>query len=126
MHPNNPKRTPRITLEVVQRIADRVSVGVPLDLACAAEGDRRINPESWEKALKRKPQFAGYFHQARARFIEKAIRQFSDSDDLRWLSWLLERRHGDLFSRSAEASTGATHGLPAELLARFHEKAKKL
>lgn len=28
MHPNNPKRTPRITLEVVQRIADRVSVGV--------------------------------------------------------------------------------------------------
>ena len=120
-------RKAHITLEVVQRVADRVGLGIPLNLALLSENNPFINEGSWKMAIKRNPKFVTPYHAAKATFLEKAVRRLAEADDLRWLTWLLERRHSDLFARQPDTSINVQQsiiGLPDDVLARARDYAK--
>jgi hypothetical protein len=134
--PSQPRkggRPQQITLAVVERVAKRFGHGMPLKDALALENNSQINPDSWHKALQRKPQFVHPFEAAKADFLEKALTRLSESEDLANLRWLLERRYPELFARPAQTQVNVNQtnqptivGLPNDILARVREYAKTL
>jgi hypothetical protein len=123
-----PGPKPSITLAVVLRVCDRVAVGSTLKLALAAECVATINEETWKKALKAHPEFYPHYEGARGKFIEAACRRLAADEDTKYLCWLLERRHGDLFHKSdpppAVVNVSQHVGIPADVLERAREVAK--
>jgi len=119
-------RKRHITLDVVLRVSERFGLGLPLKMALVLEKDPCVNLESWSKALKRNPQFVPPFEAAKADFYEKALRRLVDNEDPRWLCWVLEHRHPDVFG-GGETSINVTQqiiGIPDDVLARAREYAK--
>lgn len=123
-------KKPAITLEVVKRVSERVGMGMPLKQALQAEGHKQINEGSWKMALKRHPEMLPHYESAKATFLDRAMRRLAEADQLKYLCWLLERRHPDLFARPA-ASEGSTTvnvnqtnhnvAIPADVLQRAKE-----
>jgi len=94
-----PGPKPSITLAVVKRICEAYGRGVSLDGALAAEGNDKINLETWKKALAAHPEFSPHWQGARGKFLAKSMARLERSKNLKFLCWLLERRHSDLFSK---------------------------
>lgn len=102
---------------------------MPLKLALAAECKPKINLDTWEKALKKHQNFRSIWEAAKGKFLDEAMRKLAAAEDLKYVCWLLERRHSDLFARPAESSTtvsvsaNASVGIPADVLERARELA---
>jgi hypothetical protein len=90
-------------------VAERVGNGVPLKHALAAEGDSKINVDTWKKALVAHPEFRGPYEAGKGKFLEYAMRRLAAAEDLKFLCWLLERRHSDLFSKPEPGTTVNVH-----------------
>lgn len=126
--PKKRGRKAHITLAVVQRVAERVGLGVPLNYACLLEDNPKINTESFQRALQRNPEFVHPYKAAQARFLESQFRWFAVHDDWRARALFLERRHSNEFSKPPEQLNviSTVIGLPDDYLKRFQEDAKKL
>jgi hypothetical protein len=94
---------PSITREVVERVAERVGRGLTLKLALAAEAHPKINVETWKKTIAAHDEFRPIYEAGKGKFLELAMARLAAAEDLRWLTWLLERRHADLFGKPAPA-----------------------
>lgn len=94
---------PSITLEVVERVSQRVGMGMPLHMALETEGNRKVNPSTWQKALKAHPEFRPIYTACKGKFLDYAMRKLAESEELKHLCWLIERRHSDLFARPEPA-----------------------
>lgn len=119
-------RKRHVTLAVVQRVADRIAVGLTLELACEAEGDPVINVDSFHKALERHPEFVHPYHAAKADFLEWACERLVHSHEMGNLRWFLERRYSDLFGKPADTTINVVQqqaivGISDEVLARARE-----
>lgn len=118
-------------MDVVRRVAKRYGRGVPLPEALAAEGNPKINLESWHKAIQRDDKLSTLYASARGQFLDEAVAKLAASDNLKYLCWLLERRHSADFakrdSKPSEQGDGerqrATE-IPEEILQRATELAK--
>ena len=120
-----------ITMAMVEQVSERVAKGLSLALACAMEGDPRINPESWERALAADPVLANAFLKARGKFLEEKLKKLEDTKDPKHVLWLLERRHADLFGKGAEPGgegpekkCSVVEGVPDDVLERAREYAR--
>jgi hypothetical protein len=94
-----PGPKPSITAEVVQRVSDRVGRGMPLKMALEAEAQPKINVETWHKAIQGSETFRAVYDAGRAQFLDAAMARLAAADELKYLCWLLERRHSDLFAK---------------------------
>jgi len=104
-------------------------MGLPLEDALAKEQDPSINTESWAKAIKRHPQFSAVYNSAKGSFYDEALRRLIKDKNLKWLCWVLERRHSKDFGRTPGPTVNVTQtqeivGVPNELLARAREYAR--
>ena len=122
---SRPGPKPSITRAVVRRVSDRVARGLTLALALAAEGNSTINVETWKKALGAHPEFSPLYEAGKGKFLERATRRLAESDQLKHLCWLLERRHPDLFRKPADVvvNNDVRVELPADLLERARDLA---
>lgn len=104
--------------------------GISLKDALALENNAQINPDSWQRALQRHPEFVHPYSAAKADFLAKSIQRLIESEDLANLRWLLERRYPDLFARPAPISVNVSQntiaGLPEEYLERARAYARQL
>jgi hypothetical protein len=103
---------------------------VPLESALAAECNDKINLETWKKALVAHPEFSPHWQGARGKFFTKAMARLERSKNLKFLCWLLERRHSDHFARrdskppASDVVDRATE-LPADVIERATELANQ-
>lgn len=126
--PRGPK--PSITLAVVRRVGGRYARGVPLVDALAAEGNGKINLETWKKALASHPEFSPHWHACKGKFLDRATKRLAEARKLTYLCWLLERRHADLFARPAAVSVSVNNqttiaGVPEDVLGRLRAAARE-
>lgn len=70
----------------------------------AAENNLKINEETWKKALAAHPELSPHYEAAKGKFLDDSMQKLAASKSLKFLCWLLERRHSDLFARPAEVS----------------------
>jgi hypothetical protein len=91
---------PVVTLAVVERIGQRMAIGLPLDYALALE-DADISEDCFHKALQRDTKLSTHLKRYKAKFIAEACTRLtiSETADLRWL---LLRRHPDIFAMPSE------------------------
>ena len=120
---STPGPKPSITLAVVKRVSKRVAMGSTLALALAAEGNGKVNEETWKKALQSHPEFSPHYEAGKGKFLAGAMARLEKSKNLKFLCWLLERRHADLFARPAAvnvsvANTTHINGCPDDVLER--------
>lgn len=120
----SPGPKPSITLDVVKRVSRRFGIGIPLVEALAAEGNDKINLETWKKALQAHPEFSPHYAAAKGKFLDTAMERLIELDQIQWL---LERRRPDLFARPAAVAVSVNNttnivGLPDDVL----ERARKL
>lgn len=103
-------------------------MGLTLKLALAAENNDKINEETWKKALAAHPEFSPHYEAAKGKFLEQSMARLQSSKDLKYLCWLLERRHTDLFARPApvEVQVNNTNiiALPEDVIERAREISK--
>lgn len=127
--PSTPGPKPSITLAVVKRVSRRVAMGSTLTLALAAEGHGKVNEETWKKALQSHREFSPHYEQGKGKFLAGAMERLQKSKDLKFLCWLLERRHADLFARPAAVSVAVNNTnvieLPREVIERARELSKE-
>jgi hypothetical protein len=110
-------------------VSSRVGRGLTLALALSAENVPTVNEETWKKALQSHPEFSPHYEAGKGKFIDSAVQRLAAHKDAKFLCWLLERRHSDLFARpagvavsvEANATANAAAALPAELVARARE-----
>ncbi|HVX56963.1 MAG TPA: hypothetical protein VHA37_04475 [Candidatus Saccharimonadales bacterium] len=112
-------------------MSDRVGRGLTLALALAAENNPTVNEETWKKALQAHPEFSPHYEAGKGKFLDRAVQRLSQHDDAKFLCWLLERRHSDLFARpasvdikvgaTASAGASADAGIPADVVQRSRE-----
>ena len=126
----SPGPKPSITLKVVKRVSKRFGSGVPLEQALAAECNPKINLETWKKALQAHPELSPHYEAAKGRFLAESIEKLQDAKDLKFLCWLLERRHSDLFAKPAAVSvsvnnTNIVAGLQDDVLVRAQQIARE-
>jgi hypothetical protein len=119
-----PGPKPSITLAVVKRVSERFGRGLTLEQSLAAEEVSTINLETWKKCLQAHPEFSPHYEAAKGKFLDVATRRLAEAQDLKFLTWLLERRYSKMFARPAEnditvnATANATAGIPADLVER--------
>ena len=118
-----PGPKPSITLDVVKRVSDRVGRGLTLALALAAECCATINVETWKKCLQAHPEFSPHYEAGKGRFLDAAVKRLAESHELKYLCWLLERRHGDLFSKpdAPAAVVNVITAIPEDVVQRARE-----
>ena len=114
---------------MVKRVSERVARGSTLSLALAAECHPQINEESWKKTLQRHPELSPHYEAAKGQFLDAAMRRLAESDDLKYLCWLLERRHSELFHKpepaAAVVNVSQHVGIPEDVLARARQIASE-
>lgn len=121
---------------MVKRVSARVGRGLTLSLSLAAENRATVNEETWKKALQAHPEFSPHYDAGKGKFLDKAIRRIAAEKNTKYLCWLLERRHPDLFARhdsDVAAGSGTTvHvsqsvavGIPADVLERARDLARE-
>lgn len=114
----------KITAEVAQHIAEAVGQGLTLQYACDAE---EVTVDAWHKATKANPDFSSLMKVEKAKFLRQAITRLANHFDPKWLTWLLVRRHSDLFQHLPDVNQTNTVNvsqLPAEVVSRARELAK--
>lgn len=126
--PPGPK--PSITLHVVKRVSRRVALGSTLKLALAAEDNPTVNEETWKKALQTHPEFSPHYEAGKGKFLERAMGRLEKSKDLKFLCWLLERRHADLFAKPAAVQLSVSNhttinGVPDDVMERARKLARE-
>lgn len=132
--PRTPKKRtkpgpkPSITLAVVKRVSIRVGIGLTLKLALAAENCATVNEETWKKALAAHPEFSPHYEAAKGKFLELSMVRLAKAEDLKYLCWLLERRHSDLFAKPEAApivnvNQSVAVGIPSDVIERARELA---
>ena len=116
------------TREAFDRICERFSLGMSLQRACEAEATPGITLKSFEKHLKRHPEFVGAYKGAKAKYLDWAMQQLARNKDWRAIAWLLERRFPELFARPErptvsvqQSNTNAPNVLPPDLVKRARE-----
>ena len=99
---------PSVTLEVVERIGQRMAIGLPLDYALALE-EADISEDCFHKALQRDAKLSTHLKRFKAKFIAEACTRLtiSETSDLRWL---LLRRHPDIFAMPSERAEASGNG----------------
>lgn len=121
---------------MVKRVSARVGRGLTLALALAAENNGKINDETWKKALQAHPEFSPHYEAGKGKFLDKAIKRIAAEKNTKYLCWLLERRHPDLFARhdtdvasgagtTVHVSQSVAVGIPADVLERARELARE-
>jgi hypothetical protein len=106
---STPGPKPSITLAVVKRVSSRFARGITLKLALAAENNSKINEETWKKALAAHPEFYPHYEGAKGKFLAESMEKLAAAKDLKFLCWLLERRHSDLFAKPSDISVSVTN-----------------
>jgi hypothetical protein len=102
-------------LDVVKRVSNRVALGSTLALALAAEGNGKVNEETWKKALQSHPEFSPHYEGAKGKFLAVAMERLQAAKDLKFLCWLLERRHAELFSKPAPVQLNVSNTTTVEV-----------
>lgn len=99
---------PSVTLAVVERVGNRMALGLPLEYALALE-DGIITVDCFHKALQRDEKLSTHLTRFKAKFIEASCARLaiSETSDLRWL---LLRRHPDIFAMPSEKAEVKTSG----------------
>jgi hypothetical protein len=99
---------PSVTLAVVERVGNRMALGLPLDYALALE-DGIITVDCFHKALQRDEKLSTHLTRFKAKFIEASCARLaiSETSDLRWL---LLRRHPDIFAMPSERAEAKDAG----------------
>lgn len=99
---------PSVTLAVVERVGNRMALGLPLDYALALE-DSIITVDCFHKALQRDEKLSTHLTRFKAKFIEASCARLaiSETADLRWL---LLRRHPDIFAMPSEKAEAKDSG----------------
>jgi hypothetical protein len=122
-----PGPKPSITLLVVKRVSRRFGQGLTLELALAAEGNSKVNLETWKKAMQAHPEFSPHWAAARGKFLEGSVQRLIASKDLANLRWLLARRFPDLFAESSGSEVHVTQNasvtIPEDVLKAARELA---
>ncbi len=88
-----------LTLSEIQRVGDKVAMGLPVEYSLLLAGIKR---HSWECAMAR-PRLYEAFQMCKARFLNEALDKIKVADARTLpvgLCWILERRHSDIFSKS--------------------------
>ena len=119
---------PSVTMAVVDRVANRVGKGVPLDMALALEPNP-INEETFTRALRQDVKLAAHMARGKAAFVDKFVDAIVASDDLQHMKWLVTRRHPLLFGEQLTVkNTGETrtvHEYAPEFWQQTRELAEK-
>jgi hypothetical protein len=99
---------PTVTKAVVERIGQRMSIGLPLDYALALE-ETDISEDCFHKALQRDEKLSTHLKRFKAKFIAEACTRLtiSETADLRWL---LVRRHPEIFAMPSEKAEEKSRG----------------
>ena len=119
-----PKRS--VTFPVVERVGQRMALGLPLDYSLALE-DAEISVDTWHKALQAEPKLSTHLLRFKAQFMQGALTTLTTGEAAD-LKWVLLRRHSDLFAMPSErgdtpAGDKVADGLQ-ELLNRSRELAR--
>lgn len=124
-----PGPKPSITVEVVRRVSERVAAGLTLALALHAEQVATVNEETWKKAVAGNADFKAIYEGAKAKFLEEAVLRLSQAKELKYLCWLLERRHSEMFRKPdadrVVVNQSVSVGIPDEVLQRAREIAAR-
>lgn len=99
---------PSVTLAVVERIGQRMAIGLPLDYALALE-EADITEDCFHKALQADAKLSTHLKRFKAKFIAEACTRLtiSETSDLRWI---LLRRHPDIFAMPSEKAEAKDSG----------------
>jgi hypothetical protein len=99
---------PTVTMAVVERIGQRMAIGLPLDYALALE-KVDISEDCFHKALQRDTKLSTHLKRWKAKFIAAACETLttSETSDLRWI---LLRRHPDIFAMPSEKAEDRAKG----------------
>jgi len=122
-------RPATITEAVVKRVARLVAKGVPLKYALHRENPS-VKEDAWHKAIQHNPNYSTLYERQRAEFVEAACNRLVSERDPANLRWILERRHSEFFSKSAETlvvGIGQTtiSGVPDDVLERMRVLARE-
>lgn len=122
----------RYTPEVFTRICERFGMGMPLKLACAAEGVAHVNDQGFEIFLAKHRELLPQYKAAKGKYLEWAMQKLARNKDWRAVAWHLERRHSDLYAPPLSSSvtvnqsnTNAVAVIPAQVRERakvFYEE----
>jgi hypothetical protein len=95
--PNYESDNVDVTIELVQRVSERVAIGIPLELAVAGEG---LSREEYEGQLRERPELATIQDVTIREFIEDCIRKLLQAKDPSAnIRWLLERLYPEIFGK---------------------------
>jgi hypothetical protein len=122
-----------ITVELVDRVSERVATGVPLDLALAGEP---VSVEEYEEHLRQHPELAAREGVAKRMFLQKTVGALLTNGDASTsanIRWLLERLYPDVFERGREGKRDEAtvepiqtiRGVPEEVLNLVREEVQR-
>lgn len=118
-------------MEVVLRVCEAYGRGIPIEQALAAERNEKVNIETWKKALQSNPEFSPHWAGARGKFLADSMAKLAGAKNLKFLCWILERRHSDLFAKRDGKPSDVTPDerersteIPEDILQRAHQLAK--
>ncbi|HEY1788281.1 MAG TPA: hypothetical protein VGJ73_09010 [Verrucomicrobiae bacterium] len=121
-----------VTVELVDRVSERVGTGVPLDLALAGEA---VSLADYKRHLSKHPDLAGREGVAKRKLLQKLVDMLLTSEDASTsanIRWLLERLYPEVFGRNREKDEveeepyQTIRGVPEEELNRWRAEAQKL
>jgi hypothetical protein len=95
--PNYESDNVDVTVELVQRVSERVAIGITLELAVAGEG---LSRAEYEEQLRERPELAAIQDVTSREFIEDCIQKLLQAKDPSAnIRWLLERLYPDIFGK---------------------------
>jgi hypothetical protein len=129
-HPGRRPAKAKVTIELVQRVANRVENGIPLKIAIAGEG---VTMAAYEQQLKKHPELAALQETAKRKFMEFAVKKLLDEEKPAVsIRWLLEHCHPELLAQpgdttpavESESERQTITGIPNSVLEQMREHAR--
>ena len=122
-----PNPEPKITPALVDRVSERLALGMPLKLALAGEP---ITRAEYKEHLLKHPELAAVEDVAKQNLLQNAFNvMLAGENAAANFRWLLERVYPDVVGGPDDESAKPKQtilGLPEEILEQIRERAKRL
>jgi hypothetical protein len=122
----NPESEQKITSALVQRVSERISMGMPLKIALAGE---KVTPCDYRKHLSQHPELADLLDVAKQKFLQDAFNTMLEGETAPAnFRWLIELVYKDVLGPDEDTASQkpVIAGLPNEILDLMREHAKRL
>ena len=126
-HPDPPPSEPKITAALVDRVSERLALGMPLRLALAGEPVTRAE---YKEHLLRHPELQVLQDLAKRKFLENAFSVMLEGENAaasyRWLIELAYPEVGNPSDDDSAKKKPTILGLPEDLIDQIRQNAKRL